>query len=84
MSDLNTLPAHQCSTAFNIVQQLHKSQFPYVQSSTFRLLSVCALKTVTIDRRKPAEVVPEHKGRAAVLFSGLIVAIFACEPIHAV
>ena len=32
------------------------------------------------DRRKPAELVPQHKCRAVVLFSALILAIFGCEP----
>lgn len=47
----------------------------------FSLYSVCVLKPrVTIDPRKPDEVVPQYKGRAVALFAGLIVAILGCEP----
>ena len=40
------------------------------------------LKTVTLHRRKPEEVVPQHKRRAVVIFSSLLIAIFACEYMH--
>ena len=39
-------------------------------------------QTVTIDRRKPAEVVPQDKCWAIALFAGLIATILACEPIR--
>ena len=41
--------------------------------------SRCLRWTLTIYRRKPAEVVSQHKRWATVLFSGLVIAIFACE-----
>ena len=39
-------------------------------------------QTVTIDRRKPAEVVPQDKCWAIALFAGLIATILPCEPIR--
>lgn len=39
----------------------------------------CYVVTASAPRRKPAEVLPQHKRRAVTLFITLIVAILACE-----